>query len=328
MELFNIFSAFGLSASAGLNAYIPLLVVSLLAKYTTLVKLSSPWNVMTSWWVIGVLIFLTVIEILSDKIPAVNHINDTIQSFIRPTAGAIVFAASASNISKVHPVLAIVAGLLIAGSVSAVKSLAVRPTVTATTGGAANLPVSFAEDVTSTSVSILSVIIPVVAVILFLTIAAIVITIIVRRRRNKKRLVFWKKLLEKSRDKTNLFSETKPTKSARLSLETDKNGLIYSYMINQKFGTIELFIDEYKPFDEINKNIYDILLANKDTIEKEFGDSLEWVYLNKRKAGIISKKYFTSNLKKQSTWDKLQDQMIDNMIKLEKAIMGTYNLAH
>ena len=144
IEFFNIFSAFGLSASACLNAYIPMLVISLLAKYTGLIKLSSPWNVMTSCWVIGVLIFLMVIEILAHKILSVNHINNTIQSFIRPTAGAIFFAASAPNITKVHPILAIAAGLLIAGGVSAMKSLVDHPTMTATTGGAANLPVNFA----------------------------------------------------------------------------------------------------------------------------------------------------------------------------------------
>ncbi|MDD3520952.1 MAG: DUF4268 domain-containing protein [Actinomycetota bacterium] len=328
MELFNIFSAFGLSASAGLNAYIPLLVVSLLAKYTTLIKLGSPWDAMTSWWVIGVLIFLTIIEVLADKIPAINHINDTIQSFIRPTAGAIVFAASASNISQVNPILAIVAGLFIAGSVSAVKSLAVRPTVTATTGGAANLPVSFAEDVTSTSVSILSVILPVVAVVLFLIIAAIVITIIVKRKRNKKRFLFWKKLLDKSKDKTNLFSDVKPLKSAKLSTKPDKKGLIYSFIINQKFGAVELFIEESNPYVESNKNIHGILKAEKDSIEKEFGDSLEWEHYEKRKATIIRKKYSVSNLKKSATWDELQDQMINGMIKLEKAITEMYNLAN
>ena len=155
MEIFNIISAFGLSASAGLNAYIPLLVVSLLAKYTGLIKLSSPWDAMTSWWVIGTLIFLLVIEILADKIPAVNHVNDIVQSFVRTTAGAIVFAASASYISHVNTVLALIAGLFISGSVHAAKSLAIRPAVTATTGGAANVPVSIAEDLTSAAVSIL-----------------------------------------------------------------------------------------------------------------------------------------------------------------------------
>ena len=177
--------------------------------------------------------------------------------------------------------------------------------MTATTGGAANLPVSFAEDVTSTSVSILSIIIPIVAVILFLIIAAIVINIIIKRKRNKKRLAFWEKLLEKSWDKIILFSEVRSLKSAKLSSGTNKNSLTYSYIINQKFGAIELFIDECKPFEDINKNTYGALYTNKDNIKKEFGGSLEWEYLDKRKAGIIIKKYFISNLRKSSTWDRL-----------------------
>jgi hypothetical protein len=157
----DILAAFGLSASAGLNAYIPLLVVSLLAKFTDLINLSEPWSAMESWWIIGLLIVLSLIEFFADKIPAVNHINDIIQTFIRPTAGAILFAASASVITEVHPVLSLAAGLLIAGSVHIVKSAAVRPAVTATTGGAANVPVSILEDVLSTVLSLLSVVLPI-----------------------------------------------------------------------------------------------------------------------------------------------------------------------
>jgi uncharacterized membrane protein len=177
MDIFNIFSAFGLSASAGLNAYIPLLVVALLARYTKLITLKAPWDSMTSWWVIGVLIFLCVIEIIADKVPAVNHINDVIQTFVRPTAGAIVFAASASNLANVNPVLGLIAGLFIAGGVHAVKSLAIRPAVTAVTGSLGNVPVSIAEDATSTVVSLLAVALPVIAA----CVMVLVITILLAR---------------------------------------------------------------------------------------------------------------------------------------------------
>jgi uncharacterized membrane protein len=119
----DIFSAFGLSASAGLNAYIPLLVVALLARFTNLIKLTSPWDALSNWWVIGVLVVLSVIEFFADKIPAVNHINDIVQTFVRPTAGAIAFAASARMLTDVSPVLSFIAGLLVAGSVHAAKSL-------------------------------------------------------------------------------------------------------------------------------------------------------------------------------------------------------------
>jgi hypothetical protein len=158
--LTGIFSAFGLSASAGLNAYIPLLVVALLGRFTDVIHLNSPWDTLTSWWVIGLLVVLSLIEFFADKIPAVNHVNDVIQTFVRPVAGAIIFAASAKVITDIHPVLSLACGLLVAGSVHAVKSLTVRPAVTATTAGAGNIPVSILEDLISTVLSIISVVVP------------------------------------------------------------------------------------------------------------------------------------------------------------------------
>ena len=183
MELITgLFSAFGLSVSAGLNAYIPLLVVALIARYSDLLKLSEPWNTLESPWVIGLLILLSLVEFFADKVPAVNHINDAIQTLVRPVAGAIVFAASARVVTDLHPVLALSAGLLVAGGVHAVKSVLVRPAVTATTGGAGNVPVSIAEDVVSTFLSIVAALAPVVIAVLVIIVAAWLISWLSRRR--------------------------------------------------------------------------------------------------------------------------------------------------
>jgi hypothetical protein len=183
--LFGILSAFGLSASAGLNAYIPLLTVGVIAHYTDWITLSSPWDTLANPWVLIVLGVLVIIEMLADKVPAVNHINDAIQTFVRPTAGAIVFAASAHVITDVSPVLALICGLLVAGSVHAVKSVAVRPAVTATTAGAGNVPVSILEDVIATVMSILSVVLPILVGVFLL----LLIILLVRwfRQRNQSR---------------------------------------------------------------------------------------------------------------------------------------------
>ncbi|RME90276.1 MAG: DUF4126 domain-containing protein [Anaerolineae bacterium] len=179
--LTGVFAAFGLSASAGLNAYIPLLVIGVIAHYTDWITLAPPWDTLANPWVLIVLGILVIIEMLADKIPAVNHINDAIQTLIRPVAGAIAFAASAHVITDIHPVIALLAGLLIAGSVHVAKSVVVRPAVTATTGGAGNVPVSIAEDVLSTVVSILSIVIPVVIGILLLLLILWLARIIWRR---------------------------------------------------------------------------------------------------------------------------------------------------
>jgi hypothetical protein len=184
--LSGVLAAFGLSASAGLNAYIPLLVIALLARFTDFIQLSSPWDVITSWWIIGLLLFLSLVEFFADKVPAVNHANDAIQTFVRPVAGAIVFAAVANVITEVHPILALGAGVLVSGTVHTVKSAAVRPAVTATTGGAGNVPVSIAEDVFATFLSIIAIVVPILITFLFIMGSALVVWLVYSRGKRKE----------------------------------------------------------------------------------------------------------------------------------------------
>jgi len=176
MELLNIFSAFGLSASAGLNAYIPLLVIGLVAHYfPDTLHLTQPWDTIANPWILIVLGILVIIEMLADKIPAVNHLNDLVQTVIRPAAGAVAFAASARIITDIHPVIALACGLLVAGGVHVAKSAVIRPIVPATTGGAGNLPVSIAEDAVSTVISVLALVLPIVMAVLLVLLMILVL---------------------------------------------------------------------------------------------------------------------------------------------------------
>lgn len=179
----SLATAFGLSTAAGLNAYIPLLVVALLARLTPLLRLNKPYDALSSWWVIGVLSVLLVVEILVDKVPAADTINDIIQTFIRPAAGAILFAAT-TNAIGVHPVLAAILGVILAGGVHVVKAGG-RPVVAVTTGGVGNPIVSTIEDGISLVTSLLAIVAP------YLVVALIVIAVTlftwwyVRRRRRR-----------------------------------------------------------------------------------------------------------------------------------------------
>jgi hypothetical protein len=154
----GIFTAFGLSASAGLNAYLPLLIVAICARLKIL-TLQKPFDVMESWWVIGVLAVLLVIEVLVDKVPAADTVNDIINTVIRPAAGAILFAASANIVTDLSPVISIILGLLVAGGVHAIKATA-RPVITATTAGVGNPVVSTIEDVVSGVTSLVAILLP------------------------------------------------------------------------------------------------------------------------------------------------------------------------
>lgn len=174
MALANIVSAFGLAGAAGLNAYIPLLIVAILGR-AEVIKLSEPFDVLTSWWVIGALIILLVIEVVVDKVPGVDHINDVIQTIVRPTAGAILFAANSGIIENASPVLALVVGLVLAFGVHAGKAVA-RPVVNATTMGVGAPAVSVLEDVTSVVASLLAIFAP----LLFVIFAVVIVYLFIR----------------------------------------------------------------------------------------------------------------------------------------------------
>ena len=180
-------AAFGLSGSAGLNAYIPLLVVALAARFPMsdpLVKLQAPFDLLGSWWAIGLIAVLLVIEIVADKIPAIDTVNDGIQTFVRPAAGAILFAGSANVVTDIHPILALGAGLLVAGGVHATKAAA-RPVVTVSTAGVGNPVVSTLEDIVAAVVSLLTVFLPIIAAILLLGFLIFIIYVVRRWRRRR-----------------------------------------------------------------------------------------------------------------------------------------------
>jgi hypothetical protein len=181
VALANIVSAFGLAGAAGLNAYIPLLIVAVLGRLGVL-QLNSPFDVLTSWWVIGALVILLVIETVVDKVPGADHINDVVQTFVRPAAGAILFAANSGVIKDADPTLALIVGLVLAFGVHATKAAA-RPVVNATTMGIGAPVVSVLEDVTSAVASLLAIFAP----LLFVVFTAVIIYLFVRLYRRIKR---------------------------------------------------------------------------------------------------------------------------------------------
>lgn len=177
-------TAFGLSVSAGLNAYIPLLTIALVDRLTDgFIDLQGPWVWLSSWWTIGVLGVLLIIEILVDKVPAADTANDIIQTVVRPAAGAILFAASTRAIG-LHPVLAAICGVILAGGVHVVKAGG-RPVVTATTAGTGNPIVSTVEDLIAAVGSVVAVIYPYLVLAFFLLSALFIALLVVWRRRSR-----------------------------------------------------------------------------------------------------------------------------------------------
>jgi hypothetical protein len=183
--IINLFSAFGLSTAAGLNAYLPLLTVGLLARYTNLIHLDGPYSLLSNPVVLLVIAVLALLDFIGDKIPAVDHTLHAVGLVVAPIAGAILFMAANSSTGSVAPLLAAICGVLIAGTTHTARATA-RPLATVTTAGVANPVISFFEDATSLVLSLLAIILPVVAFILVLLFAFLMVTLF-RRLWNRRR---------------------------------------------------------------------------------------------------------------------------------------------
>lgn len=189
----------GLSAAAGLNAYIPFLLVALLARFTDIVVLPSGFEWMDSWWAIGVGALLLVTELTLDKIPAVDSINDAVQTIIRPSMGGLMGAATAgastldeSTWMQEHAWVGVLLGVVISGLVHTGKAAA-RPVVNAGTLGMGAPVVSTAEDGASVGIALVAVFLPILVVLVLIVLAAMLIKVFslyarLRRRRSRDRV--------------------------------------------------------------------------------------------------------------------------------------------
>jgi hypothetical protein len=158
------FTALGLSTAAGLNAYIPLLSVGLLSRYTDLIHLSSPWDRLGDPLVLGIVGLVGVADFIGDKVPIVDHVLHLIGIAVAPIVGGLLALATAS-VFDVSPGLTVTLGVA-AALATQVGRTAARPVSTVTTGGGGNPVLSLAEDGVSGALSITALIWPVVTAVL------------------------------------------------------------------------------------------------------------------------------------------------------------------
>ncbi|MEU8116436.1 DUF4126 domain-containing protein [Micromonospora sp. NPDC048947] len=192
--MFEVLTGTGLAASAGLNAYIPLLILGLLGRYTDLIDLPSGWTWLGNGWVIAIMAVLLAVEMVADKVPVVDHINDVVQTVVRPTAGGLAFGAGSSSETVTvsdpgsffssHQWVPVVTGVLLALGVHLLKSAA-RPVINATTAGIGAPVASTAEDATSVVVSLVAIILPVLVLVVLVGLAFFIFWFF--RRRSERR---------------------------------------------------------------------------------------------------------------------------------------------
>jgi hypothetical protein len=177
----GILAAFGLSGAAGFNAWLPLLAVGL-GDRAGWVNLDSPYDALSSVPGLIVVALLFVLDLIGDKVPALDSVLHAIGLVIAPASGAVLFAAQTDVTSDLNPAVGALLGALTAGSLQAGRA-AVRPFVTASTAGIGNPTVSAAEDGTALVMTVLAFALPVLAFLLVVVVLGLLIWLGLRARR-------------------------------------------------------------------------------------------------------------------------------------------------
>lgn len=155
----------GLAASCGLRAFLPLLVLAAAGKWHLFnVHLGPAFAWLESDAALAALAVATVVELLGDKIPAVDHALDAGGTVVRPLAGAVAAAAAISGQNWMSdPATAAIVGLAAGAPISfglhATKS-GTRGASTATTLGCANPVLSVLEDIVCFGVILVALALP------------------------------------------------------------------------------------------------------------------------------------------------------------------------
>jgi len=182
VDLTSVCAAFGLSAAAGLNAWLPLFGAAL-AQRLDLVDLAQPFDDLSGTGALVVLAVLTIADFVGDKVPAVDSVLHAAGTVIAPVSGAALFTGQTGADTDLSTLATILLGGSVAASIHAGLAT-IRPISTVGTAGMANPVLSLIEDAGSLGLTLAAFLVPVLA---FLGVIALVVLIVVLWRRRRRR---------------------------------------------------------------------------------------------------------------------------------------------
>jgi hypothetical protein len=176
--------ALGSAWTSGINLYATVAVLGLLEHFK-LASLPGGLHVLSNPIIIGVALFLYLIEFVADKIPYVDTIWDAVHTFIRVPAGAVLAATATTHLNPVVQILALLLGGGLALSTHGAKAT-VRAAANASPEPVTNWILSLVEDIFAIGAAIFAVLHPIgilFVILIFLLILAWILPKVVRRIR-------------------------------------------------------------------------------------------------------------------------------------------------
>lgn len=149
-----------LAACAGLRAWLPFFAVGLSVRFGVL-PLGDSFRFLGSNTALTVFALATVIELLADKIPVIDHALDALSTFLKPVAGMVLAASVMWTVDD--PIVALALGVMVGAPASLVPHTAkatLRGALSPITGGLAAPVLSVLEDVIAFGLVALAILAP------------------------------------------------------------------------------------------------------------------------------------------------------------------------
>ena len=138
--------------------------------------------------------------------------------------------------------------------------------------------------------------------------------------RHLKRLEFWKQLLDKAKESSQLFANVSPSKDNWAAAGAGTSGIQWSYVIKMENGSVQLNIDRGPDRKEETDQIYEIIYKERKKIDDVFGETLDWSKKEGRRVCRIISYCRIGGLATDDKWNEIQTDLIDRMSRLENAM--------
>lgn len=131
---------------------------------------------------------------------------------------------------------------------------------------------------------------------------------------------FWAQYIERAKGKTVLYANRSHSSDHWLSASIGRGGFLLNASVTEGRARLECYISMGKDSDARNKAAFHALQAKQTEIEQAFGGPLDWQELPTRIGCRICADVDGGWKTPEAQWPQLQDQMLNQMVKLESAL--------
>lgn len=135
--------------------------------------------------------------------------------------------------------------------------------------------------------------------------------------RHQIRMEFWTKTLEAMENAhIERFAMVSPSRNHWLSCGSGRSGVIFSLIFSKKEVCVEVYLNNSEA--TTNKTIFEKLYENREVIEAQFGEKLEWQRLDTKKACRVKFSHPVDGYNEEN-WDSMIEWLVKYFPKLENA---------